>query len=56
MILIAWYSFAYLVLYLKAPIYDPGYLRQYLFFLNKLVNYYRSIHISHFNKGEHLNF
>ena len=36
--------------------YDPGYLRQYLFFLNKLVNYYRSLHMSHLNKGEHLSF
>ena len=35
--------------------YDPGYIRQYLFCLNKLGNFYRFINMSHLNDGEHLN-
>ena len=52
---IAWHSFEYLGSFLMTLTYDPGYFRQYSFYLSKLCKFDRFIHISHLNEGEHLN-
>ena len=40
----------------KTPSYGPRYDTTDIFFLDKLGKFYRFIHVSHLNEGEHLNF